>query len=150
MGLFILVFLFGFASIPLAYLTSLRMKKSSTGYALLVIVYLISGLILKITLSLFVMWTTISKTLIDVIQHLSRLLPVYSLTSGIQKLYLIGSYKLSCNQIDPTLLQYRCRSLDTNSTDSSTDILFGCCQRLCRPLKKCFNQMEPIEWSDNG
>lgn len=144
-GLFIMLFLFGFASIPLAYLTSLTMKRPSTGYALLVIIYLITGLILKVTITFFIMWTTISRTLIDVLQHFSRLLPVYSMTSGILKLYKIGSYKSACNEMDPTVLRFKCRSLSGRE-----DVLLGCCIEQCRPDNKCYYQMRPIEWSDNG
>ena len=145
-GLFLMLFLFGFASIPLAYLTSLTMKKPSTGYALLVIVYLISGLILKITITFFLMWTNISRFLINVLQHFSRLLPVYSMTSGILKLYKIGSYKSACNKMDPTVLFIKCQSLNKNDDD----VLFGCCEDLCRSENKCYHQMDPIDWSDHG
>src|SRR5882757_6424789 len=45
-GLFLMLFFFGFASIPLAYIFSHIIKKPSTGFAILTIVFIISGLLL--------------------------------------------------------------------------------------------------------
>ena len=146
-GLFFMVFLFGFASIPLAYLTSLKMKKPSTGYALLVIIYLISGLVLVMTVEFMVLGGTLKGDGAKVLRGFVRLLPVYSMSLGIEKLYKVGSFNAVCNQMNPILLSYRCSKL--TPSDHGKEI-YGCCKSLCEPKNECYYQMNPLSWSDHG
>ena len=144
-GLFFMVFLFGFASIPLAYLTSLKMKKPSTGYALLVIIYLISGLVLVMTVGFLIQGGTLKGDSAKIVRGIARLLPVYSMSSGIGKLYKVGSFKAVCDKMNPLLLNYKCNHLQDTS-----DELYGCCKMLCEPKNDCYFQMDPLSWSDHG
>ena len=144
-GLFFMVFLFGFASIPLAYLTSLRMKKSSTGYALLVIVYLISGLILVMTIEFLVQGGTMNPDQAKIVRGFARLLPVYVMSLGIEKLYKVGSFNALCEQTNPIVLDNMCKNTNGEKSD-----LYGCCKNLCEDKNECYFQMNALSWSDHG
>ena len=146
-----MLFLFGFASIPLAYLTSLRLKKSSSGYALLVIIYLISGLILVLAmgiLDLFINTLNVdfmSPQALEGILFFARLLPVFSMSFGIQKLYKIGSYQYACDKTLPVYLENLCTEVRDN-----TDPVWGCCRSKCEPNNECYYQMKALEFGSHG
>ena len=143
-------FFFGFASIPLAYLTSLRLKKPSSGYALLVIIYLITGLILVVAFGLldFMINTLradfMSSSTLEVILFFARLLPVFSMSFGIQKIYKVGSYQKACAMILPIYLDHQCQYMEKNRA------LWGCCLNKCEANNECYYQMNVLEFGSNG
>lgn len=148
-GLFLTLMSFGLSSIPLAYLFSLKFKRPNSAYAVLVIIYLITGLILIMALGVVgisLVPRQMSKTTHDILTGFARLLPVYSMSAGIQKLYKLGSYKWACAEMDPVLLDYQCSSKELRVYDE----LYGCCKSKCAEQHLCYDQFNALGWSDLG
>ncbi|CAG2112272.1 unnamed protein product, partial [Medioppia subpectinata] len=128
-GLFILFLAFGLSAIPLAYLFSLRLKQPSTGYAVLVVVYLLSG----IALSMIVFFVSMqAPKAADALEGVANIMPVYAMSHGIQKLYKLGSYGAACAKITPEYLTRVCDPKSGKIGDEN-DEYWGCCRNLCGP-----------------
>ena len=149
-----MVFLFGFASIPLAYLTSLCLKKPSSGYSLLVIIYLITGLVLVMGLGIVdLMLNTfkldfMSQSSFETILFFARFLPVFAMSFGIQKIYKVGSYQLACDQTLPAYLNARCEGKEFPMKRDNP--LWGCCTKLCEETNDCYKDMNALRWDSHG
>ena len=137
-------FLFGFASIPLAYLTSLKLKKPSSGFALLVIIYLLTGLILVMAMGIIELVYPFKG--LDTVLIFARFLPVFSMSFGIKKLYKVGSYQKACKDTLKVYLDARCRDQYLRKSDP----FWGCCPERCSKNKECYDQMDPLRWDENG
>jgi hypothetical protein len=146
-----MLFLFGFASIPLAYIASLLLKKPSSGFAILVIIYLISGIVLIFPLGFCDLLINtfkedfMSSSTLDILIFICRLLPVFSMSFGIQKLYKIGSYRSACKKILPIFLKARCEQ-----NLQRTDEIWGCCENVCKKTKECYKDAEALNWGTEG
>jgi hypothetical protein len=146
-----MLFLFGFASIPLAYIISLRLKKPSSGFAILVIIYLISGVVLIFPLGFCDLLINtfkqdfMSSSTLDILVFICRFLPVFSMSFGIQKLYKIGSYISACDKILPDFLKARC-----SENLRRDDEIWGCCIEKCNKTKECYEDAEALRWGTEG
>ncbi|CAG2114253.1 unnamed protein product, partial [Medioppia subpectinata] len=144
-GLFLLFLMFGLSAIPLAYLFSLRLKQPSTGYAVLVVVYLLSG----IALSLTVFFVSMQKPkAADALEGVANIMPVYAMSHGIQKLYKLGSYADVCNKMTREHLAQRCDNSNYR-IDKSSDY-WGCCVNLCKPTHECYYERNAFQWGKYG
>ncbi|CAG2178676.1 unnamed protein product, partial [Oppiella nova] len=141
-GLFILFFAFGLSAIPLAYLFSLRLKLPSTGFAILVVIYLLTGVALSVTV--FIVGAIKPNTL-EVLSGIASILPVYAMSRGIQKLYKLGSYQAACKQMSREHLERRCKDITPHTSE-----YYGCCESLCRPKHQCYDELNVFQWDHNG
>lgn len=153
-SLFIMLFFFGFAAIPLAYIMSYLSKKPSTGFALLVILYLIFGVILVIVMGTLDALRTFSDTVITkktftTCLWFSRLFPIFSMTWGITKLYKIGSYSAACKAMPNATLQALCNMTFTHDTPIVGQF-YGCCKNKCSVTDDCYEYKSPFIWGDKG
>ncbi|CAG2161807.1 unnamed protein product [Oppiella nova] len=149
-GLFLMLFLFGFASIPLAYCFSLLLNKPSTGFAVLVILYLLFGVmsisamgVLDLIVNVMKM-NIISSVKFNTILSFFRLIPVFSMSFGIQKLYRIGSFAQICKEYESKNMTLLCSFIDRKS------ILYGCCIDKCSPTNECYSNQNPLSFDHNG
>ncbi|CAG2109717.1 unnamed protein product, partial [Medioppia subpectinata] len=149
-GLFLMFFLFGVAAIPLAYLFSLRLSLPSTGYATLVIILLLTGLVLVLTFGILDLMLlsgsdVMSRDTLDALVMTARVLPVFSMSFGIQKLYKVGSYQKAClDSAKETLLKVCIPTLRTD------DPFYGCCDNLCRHRGECYDQLNALRFDEKG
>ncbi|CAG2116416.1 unnamed protein product, partial [Medioppia subpectinata] len=143
-GLFILFLAFGLSAIPLAYLFSLRLKQPSTGYAVLVVVYLLSG----IALSLIVFFVSMqAPDAANALEGVANIMPVYAMSHGIQKLYKLGSFGDACGKLTR---EYLARQCDYQKIGGETDEYWGCCRTLCEPTHECYDQRNAFQWGKYG
>ena len=150
-GLFTLLFLFGFACIPLAYIVSIFHKKPFSGFTFLVIIYLLSGVFLMVPLGFcdhvinMRKRDFMSSSLLGIILIFSRFLPVFSMSFGIQKIYKIGPYQPTCEKINPYVLKDTCKG-----PISRDDPIWGCCQTLCSNTSECYGDANALHWGNDG
>ncbi|CAG2180474.1 unnamed protein product, partial [Oppiella nova] len=104
---------------PLAYLFSLRLKLPSTGFAILVVIYLLTG----VALSLIVFFVgAIKPKALEVTSGIANILPVYAMGHGIEKLYKLGSYQTACKQMSREHLERRCKDIESKGQNE----YYGC------------------------
>ena len=149
-GLFLMLFLFGFASIPLAYCFSLWLKKPSTGFAVLVILYLLFGIIAVSamgTLDLMINilhFDFISSVTFNRVLGIFRMIPVFSMSFGVQKLYRMGSFTQICKENEKKNMTIICTHI------SKKDFLFGCCLDKCTKTNDCYHNKNPLDFDNYG
>ncbi|KAI1307953.1 Phospholipid-transporting ATPase ABCA3 [Halotydeus destructor] len=108
--LFILM-LNGLATIPIAYCFSCLVKKPGTGYSLLVIVYILTGILFGIVtqiLQVAVQSDAMKKTTQQIIVYLMKSSPAFSLTTGLAKVYQNGQILTLCSRMSNETLQQKC------------------------------------------
>ncbi len=151
MGVFIILFLFGFASIPIAYCFSFIFSKPSTGFALLVVMYLLFGLIGNLIMSVLDLLINVfrfdfmSSTLLDIILYICRLIPVFSMCFGIKKLYWMGSMAQWCKQTlkkDPNVC--------LDDSKEAQNFYYNCCEKRCSPKNECYDSNNPFRFNNAG
>ncbi len=150
-GLFLMLFLFGFASIPLAYCFSFWLKKPSTGFAVLVVIYLLFGLIANSAMGVLDLMINvmnlkpISISTFKLLLGIFRLIPVFSMSFGIQKLYRIGSFAQICKE-------YAVKQNMTImcSYVSKSEFMYGCCREKCEPNNECYDSKNPLQFDNFG
>lgn len=87
---------------------------------------------------------------VAVILNLLRLIPIFSMLFGYQKLYLLTTLKKLCGNIDPATLWFLCqmnRTIPQGDTFRSL-IPIGCCASLC--ADSCYQNSTPIDFNDAG
>lgn len=149
-GLFLMLFLFGFASIPLAYLFSLWLKKPSTGFAVLVIIYLLFGIIAVSAMGTIDLMVNIvhvnfiSSSTFNQVLALFRLIPVFSMSFGVQKLYRLGSFMQICKEYETKNMTIVCSYIQKK------DFLYGCCLDKCLKSNDCYFNKNPLDFDNYG
>ncbi|RWS09653.1 ATP-binding cassette sub-family A member 1-like protein, partial [Dinothrombium tinctorium] len=162
-ALFTLLFLFGFTSIPMAYTFSFLPKKASTGFAVIVILLLVCGVIVSIVdfvLLIVVAGKVISQSVYDFISSIFRIFPIMSMTKGVLKLYLMSTSIFFCNRIPLKMLDGLCDHINEDNK------LFGCCTGIfsslgfvinlkiflgkCEAVDKCYKYENPWQWGSKG
>lgn len=151
-GLLLMLFFFGIASIPLAYCFSFVFKKSSTGYAILVMIYLFFGLTINLVMSIFDIYQNvryqplIPETFFNIGLFFLRFFPVFSMCFGIQKLYRTGAFNQQCRIFSARPeWEFICKSVQNR-----TDFFYGCCKEHCKPTSDCYDQLNPFTFNNQG
>ncbi|RWS30311.1 ATP-binding cassette sub-family A member 1-like protein [Leptotrombidium deliense] len=148
MALYLLLLFFGISSIPVAYVISFVPKTPSSGFALLVILFLIFGVILSIIdfiLKIVVIGGSISQDTYSCFESFIRIFPLISLTKGIVKLYYTGTVSKLCQRLSTDAINIMCSHI------KEKDILFGCCKDKCKNSAiGCFEWENPFQWKGNG
>lgn len=122
-ALALLLLTFGLATQPLAYLMSLTSPKPATAFSLMVIVYLLLGVITSIVMFFFklVIGKVVSQAAYDAMSWTLKFFPIFSMSSGISKVYEVGSFATICARIPSSTLDVLCQFADSKNQ------LFGCC-----------------------
>lgn len=119
-----LLFSYGLASIPMAYVVSLASPRPASAFSLLVIINLVLGVMSSIVSFVLrrVVPTIMSQQVYDWLSWFIQFFPIYSMSSGIAKVYSTGSFAATCARIPSSALDVMCQ---VGSASSSK--LFGCC-----------------------
>ena len=155
-GLIMMLMGFGFASIPLAYCLSLVLQQPSTGFSFLVITYLLFGIIAMIimgTLDLVYklkFFATMSGTTYNSFLYIFRLIPVFSMSFGLQKLYMTSSLENICQKFAFKTDDPSAKGLGESYCDAiGFGVLKDCCVR-CIRSKDCSLDESPLSFGDYG
>ncbi|RWS30501.1 ATP-binding cassette sub-family A member 1-like protein [Leptotrombidium deliense] len=133
-GVFFIFLLFGFAIIPFVYLLSFAIDSQATGFAAVMMIVLLFGLILGYIIFVFQLLVengTLAKAQFNIIYTVALICPPFSLTWGVQKLFYNGAASLLCDRVPENQKQAMC-SLDTAYLKSMN--LMGCCSDECEAL----------------
>ncbi|CAG2181328.1 unnamed protein product, partial [Oppiella nova] len=116
----------------------------STGFAILVVIYLLTG----VALSLIVFFVgAIKENALEVTSGIANILPVYAMGHGIEKLYKLGSFQAACKQMSPEHLERRCQDIDSKGGTKSE--YYGCCVSVCQPKHQCYDDFNAFQWDIN-
>ncbi|XP_035212722.1 ATP-binding cassette sub-family A member 3-like isoform X2 [Stegodyphus dumicola] len=132
--------MYGWASIPFSYLFTFRFKKSTSGFSILVMISVITGVIIATTLNAL-------KILADSYHYevfplevglwILRIFPSFCISSGFSKLFAIAYNIGICYDVPKKDLDFLC-SVKANSEDFANT----CCKDSCK--SNCFKQY--LEW----
>jgi hypothetical protein len=86
-----------------------------------------------------------TRETLDALIMASRMLPVFSMSYGIQKLYKVGSYQKACRDSSPELLIKACMP-----GLRKDDPYYGCCDHLCRKDGDCYDELNTLRFDDKG
>ncbi|OTF75870.1 ABC transporter sub-family A-like protein [Euroglyphus maynei] len=143
--LFVILFVFGIGTIPLAYLFAYIFDVHSSGFTFVVIIFLIMGLIANIFWSIldilinnagidassnFLSWT---QSILPII----RLIPIFSMLYGYQKLYKANLFTKMCTKFGPDNLAQICNMTDNDN--SLSRLAHGCCPNICLKDNSCYD-----------
>lgn len=141
-ALFVLLFLFGLASMQVSYTFSRLFGSIGTGFLIIVVFNLIFGCILAVIdfLLIFLVSTSfITKPAYDVVRWIFRMCPIFSMATGISNVYMAGSKGHICDHLSSTYLTNNCPRMP---------IIRGCCPKLCGD--NCYRYENPYRWSTEG
>jgi ATP-binding cassette subfamily A (ABC1) protein 3 len=156
-GLILMLIGFGFASIPLAYCLSLVLQQPSTGFSFLVIMYLLFGVIAMIIMgTLDVVYkldsegTVINRTIYSFFLYIFRLIPVFSMSFGLQKLYMTSSLENMCQSFSRNKeIGKQMGKMSAEMCKNMPPGLKDCCLR-CIESSDCSFDESPLSFGDYG
>ncbi|GFY44553.1 ATP-binding cassette sub-family A member 3 [Trichonephila inaurata madagascariensis] len=124
----LMLFLYGWASIPFSYLMSFMFKKGGAGFSIIVGFCAILGVGLGSILRS--VSYGLSKAKAEQIQKavwVFRIFPTFSFAQGMSNLFGIAFYNAYCESVPYEDLQFNCYS----STMDQHNPLFKCCKNVC-------------------
>ncbi|GBM91934.1 ATP-binding cassette sub-family A member 3 [Araneus ventricosus] len=143
----VLMLLYGWAAIPLSYLVSFLFKKGNTGFSAVVALCSIVGVgcssILK-SIVLTIPFAANTKRHINQAIWVLRIVPAFSLSSGISNLFGVSFDNAFCESVPPDALELNCNS----STLDKNNPIFKCCEGICGD--QCLKQVNPFGWSEEA
>lgn len=142
-ALFVLLFLFGLASMQVSYTFSRLFGSIGTGFLIIVVFNLIFGCILAVVdfLLIFLVSTNfITKAAYDVVRWIFRMCPIFAMATGISNIYMLGSKGHICDNLSKAYLESNCLRMP---------IIRGCCLDLCEG-DECYRYESPYRWNTDG
>ncbi|KAK8749815.1 hypothetical protein OTU49_015564, partial [Cherax quadricarinatus] len=138
-ALLLLLLLYGWGSIPLAYLFSLPFQTSASGFAVLALVNIIAGEI--ITTAVWALNLSAQPSLLivsDVLKWITSLIPTYSASTGFLHLVNTSAYNSQCELFNKTIKTELCNTLNEYLPYNA---FMKCCP-MCAEVghKKCFEE----------
>ena len=154
LALLLMLFMFGFASIPLAYLFSLVLGKPTTGFAVLVIIYLLFGVIAVSIMGTIEYSDKLSEKvmvnpiLFNVILYIFRVVPVFSMSFGLQRLYRTSSFTKFCEELNA--FDSKFQNYCSEKVKEKSNFLYGCCSVNCSLTNECYVQKSALSFDEYG
>lgn len=144
-ALFLMILSFGVSTIPLVYALTFQFSSSSSGFIFIVIFYLVFGFIGNIVFSIFhilnnYVGISVLVKWINPLLLIVRIVPIFSLLYGYQKIYLLSVMNGVCRNMKN--LDELCKVL------SDQNIMLGCCPEKCG--NKCYSQENAFNFSPIG
>ncbi|XP_067138203.1 LOW QUALITY PROTEIN: phospholipid-transporting ATPase ABCA3-like [Centruroides vittatus] len=137
-AIFLVFVLHGWAILPLVYILSFFPKQPSTGFALLVVFCILTGMILGIILVVLVNTQVMSADDLDTTLWVTRFFPNFAATWSISGIHNISVYNTMCDQLDSVMLKFVCES------PSRIDLLQCCQSNICKD--KCHKRVSYLSW----
>lgn len=152
-----LFMVFGMTSIVIAYIVTWMTEKRSGGYAILVIIYIVTGVVFSVVCSVLESLALfsgvggdefITPSTVEKCTWVFRMSPIFSMSWGIKKLYENGAKAAVCEGIPSQIIASRCSAPDT-----AREIIACCPESMCNnPLfgDLCARRQNPLQWHGNG
>ncbi|KAF8768213.1 ATP-binding cassette sub-family A member 3 like protein [Argiope bruennichi] len=141
----VLMLLYGWAAIPLSYIISFLFQKGNTAFSTVVALCSIIGVGCSSILNsilLTIPFAEVTKRRINEAIWALRIVPAFSLSSGISNLFGVAFDNAFCETVPPDALELNCNS----STIDRNNPIFKCCKSKCGD--ECLHQVNPFGWTD--
>lgn len=131
--------------------------KRAGGYAILVIIYIVTGVVSSVVCSVLESLALLSAvdaegflspSTVETWTWIFRASPIFSMSWGIKKLYDNGSKASVCEQIRPQVIEARCSKLET-----AIEIISCCPEEMCNNSyigDQCARRQNPLQWEGKG
>ncbi|XP_063592166.1 phospholipid-transporting ATPase ABCA3-like [Penaeus indicus] len=127
-ALFLLLVLYGWGSIPMAYVFSFPFQTAASGFAVLALINIVAGQI--ITTAVWALDLSDQPDLIivsDVLHWITSLIPAYPASMAFMHLVDTSTYNTQCDQFNETVKEELCNTLTQMLPNNSYMI---CCRKL--------------------
>ena len=151
-ALYFILFMYGWCSIPMAYLFSFAFSTAASGFGILTLLNIVAGMIMP-----FAVWgLNISEqpglvTASEVLGNVSSLFPSYPVWWSFKQFLDTSTYNTQCDIIDDSAVESLCRTLTLfDMTDSP---YFPCCPQCSYPMFDnitCFTHVSYFDWEIPG
>lgn len=166
-SLFLLLVIFGFSAIAYAYVASNFIAKPSSGFTLLMMIYLITGLIFSITIQILQLLQRaqiVATTLVESLTWIFSISPIFSMTRGFQRLYGNGIQHKVCDEVraflhDKNLTLTTACDMPLRYLYDKFQLVPPCCPNICQEQQQKIIELygedvcelsNPIQWRDAG
>ncbi|RWS13138.1 ATP-binding cassette sub-family A member 1-like protein [Dinothrombium tinctorium] len=149
-ALFLVFVLYGFVMIPFVYTFSFASDTPSTGFAVVLMICLIFGLLLSYISHIFeflVESGKLSSYYFDLLVDFGLLFPPFSLIWAMQKLFYSEASAFLCNKIQISYREIVCKTL-SKQKEVTIKNLKGCCSEICEDA--CFLNYSPFSYGKYG
>ncbi|XP_018027772.1 phospholipid-transporting ATPase ABCA1 [Hyalella azteca] len=149
-ALILLMLLYGWSALPMAYLFSFPFSSAASGFAILALFNIVAGMVVSIaTYALDYSEQPGLMTLSDVLSSVFSLIPSYPVSQGFLNLVQMSSYNTQCDIVDPSLVDELCKKL---IFVDPTSLFLPCCP-MCDQLpgdRVCFQPLSYLQWEAPG
>ncbi|XP_076318610.1 phospholipid-transporting ATPase ABCA3-like [Tachypleus tridentatus] len=145
-AVFLLMLLYGFASIPLSYIFSFIPKSPSTGFVLLAVINILGGMVLSVTCLMMETTTDTLKKTVNVLSWIFRFIPNFALTWGFGNINRISQGNSLCDKLTKENMKDICPSIIIMNTNPT---VIECCKYLFQH-NDSLPKLNPITWDENG
>lgn len=142
-----MILLFGMSTIPVAYAFSYLFSSPAGGFTFIIIFYLVFGLIGNIIFSILHILNHYSH--FDILTNwvvsllmIARIVPIFSLLYGYQKVYLLSAMNGLCKSFKD--IDTVCKSLPHDSKS----LISGCCPSICG--NQCYSKQNAFNFTPLG
>lgn len=144
-------------SIVIAYIVTWMTDKRAGGYAILVIIYIVTGVVFSVVCSVLESLALLSAvgtedflspSTVETWTWVFRISPIFSMSWGIKKLYDNGAKASVCEQIRPEVVEARCSKFE-----SAIEIIACCPEEMCNNQyigDQCARRQNPLQWDGKG
>ncbi|XP_055936420.1 phospholipid-transporting ATPase ABCA1-like [Argiope bruennichi] len=139
----LLMFYYGWASIPFIYLLSFGFQGGNSGFAAVIGICVFVGTALG-SIGSAVKFAFPGNRFVNLLIWIFRFLPPFSLSTGFANLFAVAYPNAFCESIPKGDLEFNC---NPSNLDKSNP-LFRCCKEVCGD--NCFKLIYPITWDENG
>ncbi|KAK4327951.1 hypothetical protein Pmani_001612 [Petrolisthes manimaculis] len=160
-ALIMLLFLYGFGSIPMAYLFSFLFQTAASGFAVLALVNIVAGqLLVAVVWGLNLAETRGTEIAAHVLSWISSFIPSYGAARGFGHLVETSVHNVKCDQFDVNTTVGLCLTLVSNGLEDNdfmeccriTVPWFGNDSLLCSMVgqRECFQQISYFSTKEPG
>ncbi|XP_054707778.1 phospholipid-transporting ATPase ABCA3-like [Uloborus diversus] len=132
----LMMFLYGWSSIPLTYIISLIFKKPNTGFTAVTMTCVITGTVAGSILSALQQYDGVKKAV-----WFFRIFPSYCIGSGFSNLFTLAYTNSFCESIPSKDLKLYCASQNKDKES----LLYQCCTGICG--NRCLQQKPLLTWA---
>ncbi|KAG7161491.1 ATP-binding cassette sub-family A member 3-like 2 [Homarus americanus] len=131
-ALFLLLLLYGWGSIPMAYVFSFPFQTAASGFAVLALVNIVAGQLMTVVVwGLRMAEQPTLTTVSDILYWATSVIPAYPVATGFGHIVQVGVHNSKCNQFNETVTQELCKALYAFAQDND---FMQCCRYGDPPL----------------
>lgn len=148
-ALLLLLLMFGWGAIPMAYVFSFPFQTAASGFAVMAVVNIVAGQIIYVAVTALNMSHSSTLELVsDILNWIGSIVPTYRASRGFQNLVDTSQNNTYCEVLPGNLRDQVCEVLETYMPFND---FVQCCDKCADVgLKKCFKKRSYFEFDDQG